>query len=97
MATNFYSLLSGADKRAASPLLRVSLYKNKSKLEVSNLQTPIRLSFPLSENLLPLSYILEDVFTRKSKTKPEIIQNKDLVCLFYDESELSLSDRGCKV
>ena len=82
MNSNFYSPLSAETYRAASPLLRLALYQNREK--VLNLKAPIRISFPINYNTPQLSYIVEDVFTRATRSKAEVMESSELKCMTYD-------------
>ena len=70
---NFYNSLAPSGYRAASGVIRVDLYSGTDRIEVAGLATPIRLSFPMNRNISQLSNIIEDVFSRRTKTKHQII------------------------
>ena len=57
----------------------------------------MKLTFPLDVSIPSLSNIVDDVFTRKSISQEQIISNKYIQCLFYDETKRELSEEGCLV
>ena len=66
---NVYSSLVESGWRAASGILRVSLFLNKEEVKLSNLLLPISLHFPLITAIPQLSFIVDDVFFRRSRLK----------------------------
>ena len=84
--------------RPASGVVSANYFVDRTLTPLSHLPTPILLQIPLLASSPTVQRLLEAVFSSSpSSSKQQVIANKELHCVFYNETSLSLSEEGCFV
>ena len=95
---SIYNALRETSLHSSTGVVSLNYFVNSTLPPLSNLSIPLLITLPLRTSSKSVQKLNQAVFSSSaSTTKQRVIENKEIQCLFYNETTLSLSEEGCLV